>query len=380
MSATETRPATVLPIPMPGAPAIPYAETASTSPASGGTNPIPYSPAIPTSEPILSTPANLKSNPTQGAPAEVEVAVPPSSLPSPNASAAGGYLELRVLGEMLSDVMETRKACRNRAERGGVDPTLYIDQLQGLDETERKLRLALRRAFRRVAPRIRAWAMSTVGVDEAGMARLLGMIGDPRVAQPYHWEGEGPARTLVPNVPYARSISQLWSYCGHGDPQRKRRKGMTAEEAFGLGNPAAKSMVWNLATAAMKQTGSAPAIREAEPSLSSPGGGEESDDDATNGSSPKSNAPRRRSPYRDVYDARRLATADRVHATPCAQCGTKGKPAAPGTPWRPGHQHADALRIVGKEILRDLWLAAGGDPSAKHVPPPIPAPRTGEDA
>jgi len=63
----------------------------------------------------------------------------------------------------------------------------------------------------------------------------------------------------------------------------------------------------------------------------------------------------RRSPFRDVYDIRRMVTADRVHAAPCVRCGPKGKPALEGSPWSLAHQNADALRIVGKEILRDLW-------------------------
>jgi hypothetical protein len=65
----------------------------------------------------------------------------------------------------------------------------------------------------------------------------------------------------------------------------------------------------------------------------------------------------RRSPYRGLYDRRKAATADRIHRVPCPQCDGKGA-TADGTPWRDGHRHADALRIVAKAILRDLWLAA----------------------
>jgi len=65
----------------------------------------------------------------------------------------------------------------------------------------------------------------------------------------------------------------------------------------------------------------------------------------------------RRSPYRDLYDQRKAATEARRHQVPCTQCDGKGSVAI-GTPWRDGHRHADALRIVAKAILRDLWLAA----------------------
>lgn len=32
--------------------------------------------------------------------------------------------------------------------------------------------------------------------------------------------------------------------------------------------------------------------------------------------------------------------------------------AAPGSPWSDAHRHADALRIVGKRFLIDLWVAS----------------------
>jgi hypothetical protein len=47
-----------------------------------------------------------------------------------------------------------------------------------------------------------------------------------------------------------------------------------------------------------------------------------------------------RSPYRAVYDNRRAHTAT-THPD-----------------WTAGHSHNDALRIVSKAILKDLWLAA----------------------
>ena len=62
--------------------------------------------------------------------------------------------------------------------------------------------------------------------------------------------------------------------------------------------------------------------------------------------------------WRDVYDARRAVTTERLHAAPCVRCGPSGKSASTGSPWSLGHQHADALRIVSKEILKDLWRAA----------------------
>jgi hypothetical protein len=64
------------------------------------------------------------------------------------------------------------------------------------------------------------------------------------------------------------------------------------------------------------------------------------------------------SPYRLLYERRKAATAGRVHAAACVRCGPSGRPAQPGSPWNDGHRHADALRIVAKAVLKDLWRQA----------------------
>lgn len=234
-----------------------------------------------------------------------------------------------------------------------------------------------------------------------------------------HWEGEGQSRKLVDDPPYERSISQLWAYCGHGDPDRQRYMGMDATEAFALGRPKLKMLVHLIAECAIRQPGATtpdsamaqtnpmgislnreqladspnahripttqttvsnpfhpgqsrdetqwpaagvelspdPAIQLAEPSCGaldqeSLGMAMESKDRS------KSNLLTAPWPYRFIYDQRREATLDRLHQNDCRRCGPSGKPALSGTPWSRAHQHADALRIVGKAILRDLWLAA----------------------
>jgi hypothetical protein len=47
-----------------------------------------------------------------------------------------------------------------------------------------------------------------------------------------------------------------------------------------------------------------------------------------------------KSPYRIIYDKRR----DHTEVT--------------HPEWTLGHSHNDALRVVGKEILKDLWVEA----------------------
>ena len=239
--------------------------------------------------------------------------VPPAPAPA--------YHELRVFAELYADVQQARIACANRAERGGLDPTILAAYLAGLRESEHKLGLAMVRCYRRVVdPAIREWQQATPGIGEHLLARLLGTIGHPRHATPYHWEGSGSERVLIADPPFERNVAKLWSYCGHGDPSRKRRKGMTAEEGAALGNPRAKMLVHLLAEAAMKCVGSA------------------SEERATSGGS--SQPTRARSPYRDVYEQGRATYATREG-------------------WTPARQHAAALRLVGKEILRDLWVVSG---------------------
>lgn len=168
-----------------------------------------------------------------------------------------------------------------------------------------------------IGPHMRAF-LDQPGIGERTVARLFGEIGHPILAFPCHWEegGEGEdKKILVADDPFMRRMSDLWSYCGHGDPARKRRTGITQEEAFALGSPLAKSLVYLLADIAMKNPGG----------ITSTGKVKE------------------RSPYRSVYDTKK---AHYVENRP---------------EWTPGHRHAAALRVTGKEILRDLYNAALAD-------------------
>lgn len=243
------------------------------------------------------------------------------------------YDALRVYAETFNDVQEFRKAINNKLGSETVEP-LFTEVLLGhLGEMEKMASKVMKKRMRKVAnPGILAWQKEQGGIGEHLLARLLGAIGTPRVAIPRHWEGRGKdSRILVATEPRPRSVSQLWSYCGHGDPDRKLHKGMSAEEVLAVGNKKIKAIVWNIACACVKagvrnvDNGDKVAIAH----------------------------------YGEVYLGRRTMTADREHATECVRCGPSGKPAQPGSLWSKAHQHADALRIVGKEVLRDLWIAAG---------------------
>jgi hypothetical protein len=235
---------------------------------------------------------------------------------SPMVGSSDGWHELRVWAEMLDDAMRARIAATNRAERGGVEPIIYEAHLEALQRAEHACRLSLRRCFRRVAPpSIIEWQKNSNGIGIDLLARLLGHIGNPRWATPHHWEGIGASRVLITDPPFERTVGQLWQYAGHGAPGRKW-KGMNADDLAAQGSPMIKMLVHLNSVACMKCMSS---------------------------------------PYRLTYEAARLDVADKLHTVECVRCGPSGKPAQPDAPWSLGHQHAHALRIVGKEILRDLW-------------------------
>lgn len=159
------------------------------------------------------------------------------------------------------------------------------------------------------------WVKAQHGIGDKLAARLLGVIGDPY----WHTVEERP-----------RTVSELWAYCGlHTLPARQRTVDDQSEGAGGEYNVAArrrkgvqanwsddaKKRAWLIATSIVKAGG----------------------------------------PWREVYDRRREATAERVHQTECVRCGPSGRPAQPGSPWSKAHQHADALRILSKEVLKGFW-------------------------
>jgi len=239
--------------------------------------------------------------------------------PKPIDGASDGWLELRIWAEMFDDAQKARIANVNRAERGGADPDIFAPHIEALRHTEHECRLQLRRNYRKIVPQpIQQWQKVSVGIGIDMLARLLGHMGHPVWATPHHWEGTGSNRVLITDPPFERSVGQLWQFCGHGAPSRKT-KGMTAADLAAQGNPKLKMLVHLNAEMCMKQ---------------------------------------RTSPYRLVYEQSRESTADKLHTVECVRCGPSGKPAQPGTPWSAGHQHAHALRITGKEILRDLWMVS----------------------
>jgi len=137
-------------------------------------------------------------------------------------------------------------------------------------------------------------AQQGVGYKQAG--RLLAATGDP------YWN------TLYDRP---RTVAELWAYCGLV-PGLKRKKGVVDNWSG-----EAKMRVWLISQSTLKQ--------------------------------PKGTT------WRDLWDLRREATRERVHAEDCIRCGPSGKPAKAGSPWSLAHAKGDADRYVAKRLLRELW-------------------------
>jgi hypothetical protein len=199
-----------------------------------------------------------------------------------------------------------------KARGFGLDPSVpavrtIMERLAEVTVSEHTTQLALGRVLRRHA--LYPWIKAQVGLGDKQVARLLGAIKDP------YWNGaHGRPRT----------VSELWAYAGF-KPGQRRRKGEQ-----GSWSTDAKVRAYLIADKCIM----------------------------FDGKPDKNGNPRPRSPYRDVYDRRRVATADRTHDEVCLRCGPSGKPAAVGTPWSAAHRHADALRVTAKALLRDLWSEA----------------------
>lgn len=228
------------------------------------------------------------------------------------------YAKLRVLAETFGDAQEFRKAIASKLRSSTVVADDIGAALDVYKNAEHQLSIAMRRELRAVAPKqVLAWQKQAPGVGEHLLARLLGAIGDPYVAHPARWVDtpDGPdKRVLMAGEPYVRNVGKLRAYCGVGDPARKKRKGMSAEDALALGNPKAKMLLRLIAESCLKQPGTR---------------------------------------YELVYRKWRETYDDRVHVGDCPQCRAKE-----GDPWEKGHKHGAALRKVAITVLGDLWDAA----------------------
>jgi hypothetical protein len=256
---------------------------------------------------------------------------------------------LALLADVLDDLERTRIANENRlrqltrdepdkdGEERGFGLTLdqpqvaaLADVVQALGKLEHQATLSLQRAVRKHP--LGPWVKATVGVGEKQGARLIAAIGDP------YWN------TLYDRP---RLVSELWAYCGlhvhpaaqigadtHGSGGGGGKQGGPGHGSFDLHSSAAGVAP----TRARGQRANWSTVAKTRAYLVA-----------------ESCIKQARSPYRAVYDNGRTKYADATHPAPCRRCGPAGKPAPQGSPLSAGHQHARAMRLVMKAILRDLW-------------------------
>lgn len=310
--------------------------------------------------------------PTPSAPADKDSARP-QFLVVPDLA---GFHELRIWAESFEDAQRARISCANRMERGGVPPELFAGQIAALEAAEHQIKLGMVRCYRRVVPiGVREWQVGAFGIGEHLLARLLGALGHPRIATPYHWEGEGSARELIADPPFERTVRQLWSYCGHGDATRKRAKGMTAEEAFALGSPRCKMLVHLLAEATIKcrvepiaapssaRRSADPTTSPQEPNAASSTANERSASaDLPPHPSEPASATKQVAADGDTSDEQSIRYPEAVTVAAARRYRMTYDQAreryATRDDWTDGHRHNASLRLVAKHILRDLWEAS----------------------
>lgn len=273
----------------------------------------------------------------------------------PNESASAHDSLLLIFADALDDLERSRIATENRVRSlrqiKGMDGTpeeiRLLALVDGIAALEHGAELELKRALR--AHPIGPWIKAQVGLGEKQAGRLLAAIGDPYLRE------DGTTRT----------VSQLWAYCGlhvlhpgqartdthlvragvepSSDPGQSApvshafRAGVAPKRARGQRanwNTTAKMRAYLCAESCIKQA---------------------------------------RSPFRAVYDAGRAKYTDALHAVECVRCGPRGNPAPVGSPLSAGHQHARAMRLVSKEILKALWIESRR--LAKGHPEPSPRTR-----
>jgi hypothetical protein len=185
--------------------------------------------------------------------------------------------------------------------------------VKALDDAEHQATLNLSRVMRHHP--LGAWVKASKGVGEKQAARLLASIGDP------FWND-------LHNRP--RKLRELYAFCGMSVVGTSARFTIESQGDHGAGSaptkqrgervtwsPDARMRLWLIASKCV---------------MVGHGG-----------------------PYRAIYDEGRTKYADALHAVECKRCGPKGKPAQPGSPLSAAHQHARAIRLIAKLILRDLW-------------------------
>lgn len=264
--------------------------------------------AVTTARSIVAAPGDstdkghgVERSPSSSRPASApEEGAGPSRRETPSATAAPSSpwdAIVTLSADILDDLERARISAENQLRAAidtkALDPVLNAQHLAPLQELVEGLRAVEAQAVRRLESAMKhhplgAWVTETQGLGAKTVGRFLGAVGPLQ----------------------ARSMpSQLWAYCGlhvvDGHAPRRQR-GQQANWST-----RAKTRAYLMAEACVKLVG----------------GGT-----------------KRRSPYRDVYDA--------------ARAHDEARQSERETPLTDGHCHARAMRRVSKAILADMWAEA----------------------
>ena len=220
---------------------------------------------------------------------------------------------------------------------GLYDPALgaQLDSAKaGKDESAR----ILRQLYKQCAPpAIVKFQTETTGLGDLLMAQLVGVVGDFKTYTEAWWETteeddsqrscdshgtsdedgqDGPPekRVLVLGEVKTAGVRDIWTYCGHGDPSARRRRGGDQADQFKAGSPLAKTITHLMADFSLRKTGRPD----------------------------KNGRESAASPYYEPY------------------LKWKAEARANHPDWTPMHCHNHGVRKVGKAILKDIWRVQHG--------------------
>ena len=241
------------------------------------------------------------------------------------------YWQLRAAARNYYDAYRLVVKLGNRigamAREGHAEPLLN-EQLEAAKAGQDGTAKILVKLYRQVAPApIVAFQQDTPGLGETMTARLVGEVGDFRTFTEAWWTEDPDGdekRVLAIGEVRTCGVRDIYSFCGHGDPSRRRRKGMTAEDAAATGNPNAKMITFLITDFALRLTGKPD----------------------------KNGRERAMTPYYPHY-LRWKEDARRAHPD-----------------WSAGHVDGHAKRKVGKAILKDIWRVQHGQEPAYGGPTP----------
>jgi len=264
----------------------------------------------------------------------------------------GNIADLRMAAETLADAKKARISADNRVKRGRtvgcqLEAAEILDPAKFLEEQYKGVLLSQYQAT--VPEHIRKWAECIPGLASGPLfARMLGVIGNPRIATPYRREKEdGKVILVADGKPYERTVRQLWQYCGCGDPRTIPTRSILGESPTqeqllrGGQRTTMLPLLYTFSSYLVLQHTRSEAVADSKYYLTYVGA---------------------------KADCELLG---RVHEFECRNrkrppmgpngCGTSLHPewGAPGSPWRPGHINAHAHRLVWKAFLKDLWIISG---------------------